>query len=172
MLTFEKFCKANKAHTALQADDLLKSSKVGDAFVFDAIGYKENCTVRTHVEAFYSHFPFVAHTPTHTHAHTLSAFVLDAIDWLRGTLHGTHSYGSALQHTATHCYTLQHSILFAHFPSPRTHTHAHVHVSARRGGDNNCLRLFLTNGCKKIETIERIETIEIIETIHRRDNTQ
>jgi len=126
MLTFEKFCKANKAHTALQADDLLKSSKVGDAFVFDAIGYKENCTVRTHVEAFCSHFPFVTHTPTHTHAHTLSAFVFDAIDWLRGTLHGTHSYGSALQHTATHCNTLLHTTT-QHFIRPlplSSHSHA------------------------------------------------
>jgi len=37
--------ESNKAHTALQAQDLLDSSKEGDAFVFTAIGYKENCTV-------------------------------------------------------------------------------------------------------------------------------
>ena len=36
---------ANKAHTALQAKDLLDASKEGDKFVFTAIGYKENCTV-------------------------------------------------------------------------------------------------------------------------------
>jgi UDPglucose 6-dehydrogenase len=36
---------ANKAHTKLQADDLLNSSKPGDAFVFSSIGYKENCSV-------------------------------------------------------------------------------------------------------------------------------
>ena len=111
MLTFEKFCKANKAHTALQADDLLKSSKVGDAFVFDAIGYKENCTVRTHVEAFLSHSPSVTHT--HTRTHTLSAIVFDAIDWLQGTLHGTHS-----------CRNFR----FTQSPSPYIHTHAHTLV--------------------------------------------
>jgi UDPglucose 6-dehydrogenase len=36
---------ANKAHTKLQADDLLNSSKPGDAFVFSSIGYKESCSV-------------------------------------------------------------------------------------------------------------------------------
>ena len=36
---------ANKAHTQLQAEDLLRTSKAGDKFVFTAIGYKENCSV-------------------------------------------------------------------------------------------------------------------------------